>query len=302
MDHFKRLKKKVVKIAALLTCHNRKNETIRCLRTLLDSWLPDDVELDVFLVDAGSTDCTSETVHGMFPGINIIQGTSGLYWSGGMRLAWETATPGEYDFYLWLNADTTLNPEALQVLLQTHSDVSIGDQRHAIIVGSVCDHNSGALTYGGVEIAGGRFGFLRFKPVPPKLDTPVLCDTFNGNVVLVPHEVTLLLGSISAEFTHGIGDYDYGLRAKKQNVKAWVASGYLGKCKRNEFHRSLRDSSLSVQERLAKMSLPTALPPAKEWMIFTRRHAGWLWPIYWARTSIRVAIPRLWIWLRSKKM
>lgn len=293
---------RVVKIAALLTCHNRKNETIRCLRTLFNCSVPDDGELDVFLVDDGSTDGTSEIVHEMFSQVNIIRGTGELYWCGGMRQAWVEAVPGDYNFYLWLNDDTLLKPEALDVLLRTHSDVSAGGRCLAIIVGSVCDPDSGRLTYGGVENTAGRFGFLRFKPVHPKMNNPVCCDTFNGNVVLVPHDVVLTMGYLSAEFTHGIGDFDYGLRAGKKNVKSWVAPGYLGTCKRNELYRYLRDSSLSVEARLAKLKHPTGAPPAIEWMIFTRRHAGRLWPIYWARTLIRVMLPRLWVWMRSKRL
>ena len=56
-------------IAALITCHNRCEKTKRCLTSLL-SVLP---HIDVYLVDDGSTDGTSEMVKTLFPRVNVIQ-------------------------------------------------------------------------------------------------------------------------------------------------------------------------------------------------------------------------------------
>ena len=66
-----------MKIAALLTCFNRKDKTITCLNSVLNI-IP---TCHVYLVDDASTDGTSEAIKQNFPQVNIIQGNGNLFWS-----------------------------------------------------------------------------------------------------------------------------------------------------------------------------------------------------------------------------
>ena len=83
------------KIAVLMTVHNRKEKTLRCLSSLeetLASWR-ERFELKVFLTDDGCTDGTAEAVRRKewsFP-VEILQGDGTLFWNGGMILAWKAA-------------------------------------------------------------------------------------------------------------------------------------------------------------------------------------------------------------------
>ena len=96
----------MMKISVLLTCHNRKEKTLICLRKLFEQDVRN-VEFDVFLVDDGCTDGTAEAVREEFPKIHIIQGDGSLFWNRGMCLAWEEARKnGAHDAVLWLNDDT----------------------------------------------------------------------------------------------------------------------------------------------------------------------------------------------------
>ena len=80
-------------IAVLLTCHNRKDKTLLCLKALYDQeGLNSDYLIEVFLVDDASTDGTAAAIKDKFPLVNIIQGNGYLFWNQGMRLAWKTAT------------------------------------------------------------------------------------------------------------------------------------------------------------------------------------------------------------------
>ena len=78
-----------MKIAVLMTCHNRKESTLRCLRGL-----PSD--LDVFLVDDASTDGTSDAVREVSRAerdgrVEVREGNGSLYWAWGMALAWRAS-------------------------------------------------------------------------------------------------------------------------------------------------------------------------------------------------------------------
>jgi len=47
------------------------------------------------------------------------------------------------------------------------------------------------------------------------------CDTINGNCVLVPAQIANELGALESAYAHGMGDIDYGLRAKQRNYDSW---------------------------------------------------------------------------------
>jgi len=261
---------KVTRIAVLLTCYNRRDTTLTCLEALMNQTAVDDVQFQVYLVDDGCTDGTGDAVRKHFPHVNIIQGNGKLFWNGGMRLAWSEAMKGNYDFYLWLNEDTYLFPHAVKVLLDTWRLIKRQYGRDGIIAGSVKEPESGEQTYGGI-INKSRWR-LKFVRVTPS-DKTQKCDTMNGNIVPIPHNIAHAAGTLSPEYTPGIADYRKGL--------------------------SIRDPALPVRECLKRMAEPTGLPPVREWLRFTRRHAGPSWPLYWIRTLVRACFPRLWIHLRS---
>ena len=79
-------------VAVLMTVFNRKQITIQGLKSLFKAIsLTKDLVFDVYLVDDNSPDGTIEAVKKQFDSIITIPGTGGLYWGGGMNLAWNTA-------------------------------------------------------------------------------------------------------------------------------------------------------------------------------------------------------------------
>ena len=107
-------------IAVLLTCFNRKEKTLVCLNSFFEADMPKGYEFDIYLVDDGSTDGTSEAVKENYPNIEIIKGNGNLYWAGGMRLAWTTALERkDYDAFLLLNDDVILFDDFLDNLIKT---------------------------------------------------------------------------------------------------------------------------------------------------------------------------------------
>jgi GT2 family glycosyltransferase len=269
----------LVRVAALLTSHNRREETLHALERLHGQHGAD-ADVRVYLVDAGSTDGTAEAVAARFPEACVIVTGDDVFWNAGMRIAFAAATnEGDATHYLWLNDDTRLDEHALAELLATERLVrALGDP--AIVVGAVRDPETGELTYGGVERRS-RWRPLRFSLVPPG-GTPKRVETMNGNVVLLSAEVVDRVGLLDPGFSHGMGDYDYGLRANRTGVEVWMASGTVGVCARNAPARAHR----SLREELERLRHVKALPPG-EWFRFARRWAGPLWPLYGISPYIR---------------
>jgi GT2 family glycosyltransferase len=276
-----------VRIAAVLAAYSRREKTLACLAALRSQKLPPDVSLQVFLTDDASPDGTGIAVGSEFPEVIVLAGTGSLFWAGGMRLAFGEALRHDFDGYLWLNDDTVLFADAVARLLRTSGELHAVGAAKSIVVGATCDGCNGELTYSGAAHSS-RYHPLKFRLVVPD-EVPVACDTFNGNCVLIPREAAAVVGNISTGFTQAMGDFDYGLRARGLGCSIWVAPGFVGTCARNSVAGSWQDVSLPLRARWHVVLGPKGLPPA-EYRRYATRHAGRLWPVYWAMPYARLLL------------
>lgn len=277
-------------IAVLMTCHNRKDKTLNCLKNLLAQECIQEIRMDIFLVDDGSTDGTALEVSKHYPFVRIIKGSGTLYWCGGMRLAIENAISEGYDFYLWLNDDTILYNNALINLLRTFDKLVVKCKIPPIVVGNLCDPATGELTYGGF-VRASRWYPLRFIGLLPTSE-PQRCDVFNGNCVLIPNEAVRRIGNIHPKLIHAKGDYEYALRAGQCGVSKWVAPHYIGECQRNSENGTWVDSSLSLHTRYKKLFSVKGDPPIPR-MIYYSRYGGPLWMIFYPLVYLRPLLATL---------
>lgn len=75
-------------IIAILTCHNRKSETVTCITSLIEN--NTNIEFKFVVVDDNSTDGTREALLSMSCDITIIEGDGQLFWNGGMHRSLST--------------------------------------------------------------------------------------------------------------------------------------------------------------------------------------------------------------------
>jgi GT2 family glycosyltransferase len=284
-----------IKIAILMTCYNRRDTTLACLRKLMNQDGIREVKLQVYLVDAGSTDGTVEAIEDQYPDIHLIRRDNTLFWCSGMRVAFEEAMRGDQDYFLWLNDDTMLFRNAIRTLLDTTYQIRRQEGKPGIIVGSTQDPKTGQCTYGGVTRKS------KWRPLVHQLlepsGKPQQCITMNGNCVLIAQEVVESIGNLSPAFTHLMGDYDYGLSASAKGIGIWIAPVYIGQCYQNPLPL-WADPEVALRKRLAILHSPKGLPP-REWFIYVRRHAGIYWPVYMLTLYMRVLFPHFWILFRK---
>lgn len=248
-------------IAVLITCHNRKDKTIKCLASLYNeiNHLQDSFMTDVFLVDDGSTDGTSDAIRAGYPAVRIITGNGNLYWNKGMFLAWETASLLDYNFYLWLNDDVIIKPFGLNTLIQDSREFN----DKSIICGA-CEANDGSISYS---------GYIKKNEKLIPAGHPIQCDYFNGNIVLIPKYVFHKIGNLDPIFHHGQGDFDYGLRAKKQGIDSYISSTVTGQCERGNTLPVWCNPTFSIIERYKAFKSPLGGRPGTTF-IFQYRHLG----------------------------
>jgi GT2 family glycosyltransferase len=273
-------------IAVLITCHNRRVQTIACLDRLHRQALADDTDVRVYLVNDGCTDGTAEAVRATYPATTILKADGSLFWCNGMRMAWRCAAEQDPDFYLWLNDDTLLRPDCLEVLLSAWNRCAEQGENGALVVGSCCDPVTATLSYGGQLLLGRHPA--RLRPVAPDPLRSKRCDTFNGNCVLVGRKAYQTLGMMRS-FRHAMSDTDYGLLAKTAGVQVVVAPGYVAECKANRAPGSWYDSTMPRRERWRVLVSRKGLPLGDWWKLLWK-HTGiralWYWPGPYVRVIV----------------
>ncbi|MBU3701266.1 MAG: glycosyltransferase [Acidimicrobiia bacterium] len=265
-------------VAVLMATHDRRSTTLLSLERLFgQTGLV--TPLEVFLVDDGSTDGTAIAVADRFPAVHLIEGNGSLFWSGAMRLAQSAARGLRPDFLLWLNDDVALDADALERLLHCYGELRDRGEPASVVVGALTDPDAGTISYSGVDRPDRRRP-THFEMIDPT-DELQQCETANGNLVLVPSMVFRRLDGFDGSFRHAMSDYDFGLRARSQGCGVWLAPGTFGTCRRDHREQPWLEQEGGIVARTRMLVSAKGLPPG-DWLRFTRRHAGPLWPFYFA--------------------
>lgn len=253
-----------MKIAVIMTCFNRVETTLACLKRLFAQKLPEGCGLDVWLVDDASPDKTGARVKAAYPQVNVIQSPGNLFWARGMRLAWDKAAEvNDYDYYLWLNDDLMLYPSAISLALDDLQKVG-----ESVVIVGACAETEGVdkLSYGVPAPGGGR---IQPNGVVPE-ETPMA--GMNGNFVLIPRDVYYSVGKICGDFYHGMADWDYGYMLKEKGILKCCASHIVGVCPQQpERYFHLKDRNLIQRVKLLFNPKGFCLHDA---YLFKRRHFG----------------------------
>ncbi len=215
-------------IHVVMTCHNRRDHTVKSLSALRACLEKSSLEASIHLCDDGSTDGTAEAVTSSWPTAHILQGDGSFYWAKGMRVAEDHArgSASPSDLMLWLNDDTELAEDSLQRLVDC-----LNRHPRSIVVGTtVADSASSESTYGGMV----RNGLhpLRYRLIGVT-DADTSVDAMNGNIVLQTVETSTALGGIDGNFSHAWADIEYAHRARASGREVIVAPGSHGRCSRN---------------------------------------------------------------------
>lgn len=276
---------KKIRIAALACSYNRINKTTTFLRSLLNQPIPENSELDVYLLDDNSPDGTGDFVKENFPSVVLIKGTGSLFWAGGMRTLWtEVLKRQEYDFYLLLNDDVELFNDALTRLFEAYK---LTKHPGNILLGGVVDPKKRTMTYGGVRLKNKITGNMKMvEPHPTELKR---CDLGNANIMLVDKATVDKIGIFSEPWIHGIADFDYTLTADKNGIKVWLAPGFYGAC---EYDHGLSwlPQTTPLKKRIEYLYSPKGLA-LKQYMVFIKKHFPYAVPDKYIKLWLKTLFP-----------
>lgn len=291
-----------MKIAVILTCFNRKGKTLSCLDGLYKSQLEyngrakDKIEIEVYLTDDGCTDGTADALKKKFSNeiIHVLQGTGSMFWAGGMLFAWKEAQKRhtEWDYYLLLNDDTTINSQCFFELMNSE-DYSLQHYKlKAIVSGITCSENDPAIiTYGG-DIIPNRFNGRQIRL--GRDSNPQMVDLTNANILLVPSSVVDKIGLFYEGYKHGRADNDYSMLARDKGIPVLITPGACGTCENDHGDPvEVRNKiiSMSQKERSAYFNHP--IHCNSDYLTFIRRNMPARYPLSWLFRMMLTYYPKL---------
>ncbi|NQV29778.1 MAG: glycosyltransferase family 2 protein [Candidatus Marinimicrobia bacterium] len=108
-------------ICILVLNWNGVEDTLACLVSLGDIRFEN---VRIVVIDNGSTDDSVEQIHKQFPAIHIIELKTNLFYGGGNNAGLQWANEHNYEYVIFLNNDTTVDPNFIEPLIDAfnHSE------------------------------------------------------------------------------------------------------------------------------------------------------------------------------------
>lgn len=265
-------------IAIIMTIHNRKEKTLKCLEHLHKT----NIKFELYITDDGCTDGSIEAIKEKYPKVFFYHGDGKLFWNRGMFHSFNSAIEHGYDFYLWINDDTDVEPYYLESLLECSNKYN-----HKAIICGACVNNKSEkiITYGGYSH---NYKIHRIS------NEPQTCKYASGNILLIPSAVQKEVGHIDYYYRHSLGDFDYEARAVNKDIKIIQAPHYYGMCERHQSIPKWRDINYPFKERIRILYSPLGSNP-KEQFHFHLKNTHFLKAcIVYTLIHIRCLFPKLW--------
>ncbi len=244
-------------IAVLIPVFNRKETTLNCIRHLKQVDFCRQ-QVDIVIIDDGSTDGTAEAVTNEFDDVTILKGDGNLWWSGAMNKGLEYALAGSYDYVFFLNDDVDFKNDffiPLLDIMKKKPDALISSIKVYSKSGTIKILTSGFKVHGFLHEINNHLADVEYDV--EKIPEYVECDALTGASLLIPLKVVGMIGLLDVvKFPHNWGDIEYTRRAAACGIKCIVATRsvvsteynqnyhfqYLLHASRSEYFRNLFDN------------------------------------------------------------
>ncbi len=233
------------RVHVVIPVFNRWEQTRKCLAHLEDSSF---TNLQIIVVDHGSTDGTAEGLKNEFPDVLRVEGSSELWWSGATNLGVTTALEHGASLIMLLNNDCYVARDTVEVLVNhstEHPKAVIAPVHRNLHSGEVITKRGGTLFLLGfptLMIPGKSL----YKPGTANLRPTSLI--MGGRGTLIPASIFERIGLFNdVDLPHYWADHDFFLRCKKSGVAQYIAQGTVV---------DIDESTTSTATQLNNMTLP----------------------------------------------
>lgn len=201
------------KVSIIVLNYNGGEFLKNCLKSLSAVSYPD---LEVIVVDNGSSDGSFETVSDFYPDAVAIKNEKNLGFAAGNNVGVRYAMENGADYVLLLNQDTEVEPDFLQKLI----DVAENNPKAGILSPLIFWKRTDKVWF-----SGGKVNWLNMKSIhltDLKKGMPYESDFITGCSILIKREVIEKIGSLSEKFFLYWEDADFSFRARKNGYLAMV--------------------------------------------------------------------------------
>lgn len=215
----------MLKVFVVLPTYNRKTELEKLLNQFKFSF-KQNIEYDVIVVVAGSTDGTIEMLKSDFPDVKIIEGNDNWWYTKCMNEGFRFAEKQNPDFVLTLNDDVIL---ADDYFIELNKAISQIDNKTIVSSISLTAEKPHRVVNGGVKRYIRWRGksiryFLPFQEVPlDQLSGLYPTWIISGRGILMPYNILKELNYFDEKFPQYGSDDDFGLRAIKAGYKVLIS-------------------------------------------------------------------------------
>jgi GT2 family glycosyltransferase len=205
------------KVSIVILNLNGYEDTRECLESIRHVRY---ANLEVILVDNGSSDESSKHLKSEFPEVRLLMSQQNLGFGGGCNLGIEDALRHGADFVLLLNNDTIVDPDFLRILIETgETDPQIGILGPKIYYAS--DPKRIWFAGGFVRLKSGRFGHFGQGRIDEDGHFAKMEETgwITGCALLIKSYVFQEIGFLDSELFAYSEDADFCLRARSAGYK-----------------------------------------------------------------------------------
>lgn len=222
---------KIRKVEIVTPVHNRREETLQCLRSLarIDKT---GLQVHTIIVDDGSTDGTAEAVANAFPDVEIVKGDGSLWYTAGTNRGIEAALRYDPDYVLAINNDSIFDEKCILNM------VECAEKYPRSVVGSLLldwtvPHKIFQIAPRWELLRGGYRHWFR-QTIWTIPDRPWEVELIVGNCVLYPAEAIREVGLMDEKRLAQYGDAEYTPRMRRAGWRLIIEPRARTFCKPND--------------------------------------------------------------------
>jgi GT2 family glycosyltransferase len=216
--------------------HNRRDITLQCLRSLsrIDRT---GLDINVTVVDDGSTDGSGDAIRSQFPDVQVIRGDGNLWYTAGTNLGVKAVLQRDPDYILCFNDDSIFDEKAIGAL------VDCAERNPRSVIGALLllwdePHRVFQVAPFWDTFRGGwQHRTKQTVWTVPEVEFPV--EMIVGNCVLYPREVFETFGLPDPKISAQYGDAEFTTRIRKAGWNLLIEPRARVFCKPNDPARSV---------------------------------------------------------------
>ncbi len=199
-------------VCVLVLNWNGADDTLDCLQSLQKLTYP---AADAVVIDNGSSDDSVSRIKSDFPDTHIIELSSNLFFGGGNNAGLEWAQTKGYEYVIFLNNDTTVEPDFIEPLLACFESF----ENVGIVAPLMCYASDPQLIWYG----GGRVnlwtGTVEHKHIRKSLDVvgtqALTTDYITGCCLMMKTDLAVEMAGFHPDFKMYGEDVDLSLRCRE---------------------------------------------------------------------------------------